>query len=1136
MPQHQHLRMLLACPAKCMVLLLLLSTFAEHAAAAYCNGRGATMLSTVEWSDSTGVVDMTNGSSTCTLRVWDQASIEKCLDRAWVILFGPMNTYLSALQLLSLLGVPPNGTRFNEFVDFSVRDFVVENGAVIYANGASSSDQYYTSANTLETFNTLLGGAPAPQNWKRTIRVTVFAVDFWEQMDGVLDVLECSPNDDVWFDHGTETFMISQIGSSYEQCSGLKLDSCAYDRYKGYDITTALSQMQTDMERNIVRFSNLCATDRGSAYGCVVMTSHFEQQATWNSVTESNVADCLHSDHFRFFDLASFSTSWPLVGGLQDVVGLTWTWMSLLSSACATTTPALADGLSFVGDTCWGTTYSSYLQDMCDACSEPSNCSSACVVGSTLAAACPEYMATCGSDCHSYGCILSSPCEIAASCTGDCQPEKEREARPECCSASSLACPIQLGKMCTPQSLDVDMGDDFSPVDGGVGRACRGNSSTDNSESYYSRYADIYTLEGCKERCAEDVDCKGVEWTAHFLRCEVWTKEIETSVSNSRYVCLNYTAPPTTTTTTRATTTLSSSTGQTGQDDGFCRYASQDIYLGGEWTDTSYVGNTMPDGSGTSCMPRLYDQPAIEECMSGTWMVLMGGSNTALMMVRLLWMLGASLEAEIPREVFSSDVFDVIVEDGELTYRRDIALAADSLWDSDSDRIAIESALLEAPAPSGVADSRIRVTIFRTRFWDQVDAALGILECHAFPAAWSSAPIFLHIQVSAWYVYCVDWKESWCPYTTLKSQSVAGGQATFQSYVERISSRLDVFTGPRGRGEKHGASIVLAQDPFNDEWTLKTIEGWQASGCHSHRVRLVRTDEFQQNGSPFTRMLAGHADVVSATWQWMLLLGGACTTSVPAQGNTLSFDSTCSGTEYEEIVAESCAICGVDTPPCNAECMSNRFEAKCSAYISFCGEVGGCRSWECVHSTDCAYRVECDSSLGSCTPEAEQEEWRASDNDDCTALEEPRCEIQTTVTTTEPAISGFLGVNGGTDRACRGDDVDDNLEDYYITRFPIATLDLCQTLCEARLSCVGIEYWSEATRCELWDKSISVSVEAAGFECYRYFRPSTTTTTFYNGTDDNSTSNHSTTDGCARGYLSPLLLLACLALHFKSTR
>ncbi|CAL1168611.1 unnamed protein product [Cladocopium goreaui] len=89
--------------------------------------------------------------------------------------------------------------------------------------------------------------------------------------------------------------------------------------------------------------------------------------------------------------------------------------------------------------------------------------------------------------------------------------------------------------------------DDFVPMDGGMGRACRGASRTDNSPSNYV-VKTVSNLEECKTACMSEASCRGIEYSDS--RCEVWTRAdgIMASIPLDGFSCYRY-GPYTTTTT-----------------------------------------------------------------------------------------------------------------------------------------------------------------------------------------------------------------------------------------------------------------------------------------------------------------------------------------------------------------------------------------------------------------------------------------------------------------------------------------------------------------------------------------------------------------------------------------------------------
>ena len=86
---------------------------------------------------------------------------------------------------------------------------------------------------------------------------------------------------------------------------------------------------------------------------------------------------------------------------------------------------------------------------------------------------------------------------------------------------------------------------EFSAVDGGVGRACRGGSTTDNAPSNYAVHS-AASLDECKAICMSVEGCKGIEYSTG--RCEVWTREggIQATVELAGFSCHAYHPNPTT--------------------------------------------------------------------------------------------------------------------------------------------------------------------------------------------------------------------------------------------------------------------------------------------------------------------------------------------------------------------------------------------------------------------------------------------------------------------------------------------------------------------------------------------------------------------------------------------------------------
>jgi len=75
------------------------------------------------------------------------------------------------------------------------------------------------------------------------------------------------------------------------------------------------------------------------------------------------------------------------------------------------------------------------------------------------------------------------------------------------------------------------------PVDGGVGRACRGDEPSDNSDDYYVVVAS-QTIQECQAACAAAPSCNGIEFSVG--RCEVWRRPIAASLELANFTCQAY--------------------------------------------------------------------------------------------------------------------------------------------------------------------------------------------------------------------------------------------------------------------------------------------------------------------------------------------------------------------------------------------------------------------------------------------------------------------------------------------------------------------------------------------------------------------------------------------------------------------
>jgi hypothetical protein len=84
---------------------------------------------------------------------------------------------------------------------------------------------------------------------------------------------------------------------------------------------------------------------------------------------------------------------------------------------------------------------------------------------------------------------------------------------------------------------------ELQAVEGGSGRACRGNSPSDNSESYFTVHDETASLDDCKALCHANTACTGIEYAGSMKRCEVWTHPIEATSPYGPAMCMRYDVP-----------------------------------------------------------------------------------------------------------------------------------------------------------------------------------------------------------------------------------------------------------------------------------------------------------------------------------------------------------------------------------------------------------------------------------------------------------------------------------------------------------------------------------------------------------------------------------------------------------------
>lgn len=106
----------------------------------------------------------------------------------------------------------------------------------------------------------------------------------------------------------------------------------------------------------------------------------------------------------------------------------------------------------------------------------------------------------------------------------------------------------------------------LQPMDGGVGRGCRGDHENDKSRSYFTNYT-VWNMEDCKALCVAADICAGLQFNMfndeRQGRCEIWHREIKATKAKPWQTCLRFEPPAVTavpSTTAPAVTAVPSTT------------------------------------------------------------------------------------------------------------------------------------------------------------------------------------------------------------------------------------------------------------------------------------------------------------------------------------------------------------------------------------------------------------------------------------------------------------------------------------------------------------------------------------------------------------------------------------------------
>mmetsp|Transcript_16364 Transcript_16364/g.38743 ORF Transcript_16364/g.38743 Transcript_16364/m.38743 type:complete len:992 (+) Transcript_16364:114-3089(+) len=307
------------------------------------------------------------------------------------------------------------------------------------------------------------------------------------------------------------------------------------------------------------------------------------------------------------------------------------------------------------------------------------------------------------------------------------------------------------------------------------------------------------------------------------------------------------------------------------------------------------TGNLEVYTEGGKCRYPVFEPKSIGECLSGSWIVVMGTSNAQLMANALLFML--SHEEAIPYIDFGTyNLLDFVIDDGQIVYYNAVDYSVKTCSQNSTGLTAQEQRckeiyadeLAKAPAPTSTG---VRVTMAISFFWERVRSIMDIVEADV---GWKDAKVGYLAQVVAWYLVCQNIKYYLCPRTELKSDTEDETFAKFTNEMESVLGYMETSCAPTGRAGQ-GFGCVVATNSFTEAAgsLLNAFLRFNQRVMDSMATRAQPTfralDIFEVGASMPGETIAGHGSQVLHLWVWTMILGGWCPASYRADTWKVSF-------------------------------------------------------------------------------------------------------------------------------------------------------------------------------------------------------------------------------------------------------
>lgn len=433
----------------------------------------------------------------CRYRVRETSDATECLEGSWLVVTGSSNALLMWNTLLMMLAPSEAGDqRTGRFGGAHLLDAVIEDGVIIHYTTVRSwldTCEQSTAHGAVNetacrmTYAETLNNAPAHS--PKRIRLTMFLSFYWARTGTALDLIETNQ---AWA--AAKVNVLVQVVAWYIVCNGIKCDCCHRPNLVDLPEEEVVVLFQNEMAPVLERLGSFCApTGRAAGHGCAVATNSFTTAggslgamfSRFNALL-TEALQTRKTPTLRYVDIYTLGASMPeeTVNGHGTQILQLWTWQALLGGFCPSSTARPESQVQFEGPLCW----KSSVTDLAE---------------------CKSYSTYTGSTF--WQCLNSQPCSLTV------------------VSTQTLAT--------TATTTMTSIAARFEPVDGGVGRACRGSSASDNSAQYFD-VVSVPTLDECKELCTMKQECVGLEHSGS--RCELWTRAegIGASIPLDGFTCL----------------------------------------------------------------------------------------------------------------------------------------------------------------------------------------------------------------------------------------------------------------------------------------------------------------------------------------------------------------------------------------------------------------------------------------------------------------------------------------------------------------------------------------------------------------------------------------------------------------------